>query len=433
MTWIQRYWLRRFVISSVWLAPLLAVVAAIVLHRAARWADAQTHWAWFDFGAPGAQALASVVASSMLTFTVFTFSILLLAVQIAGAQLSPRIITFALQSRLVKRALAVFVFTFTYSMAVMSRIGDTVPQLPMAIVVLCCLASIGIFVYLVDRTARVLRPAGIIGSIAEAANEVIDVIYPHALTGSEGAAVQPTIPISGKADRTVPYQGRSGILQAVDAVGLAEAARRSRCTIRVAPQVGDFVPRDEPLFYIYGSGEGLSDHELHHFVAFGAERTMQQDPAFAFRIIVDIASKALSLAINDPSTACLALDQIHRLLRIVGKRYLGDGTIRDSQGTVRVILPTPNWEDFVSLGMSEIRFFGASSIQVVRRLRAMIENLLAVLPESRHPALREQLELLDHTVERSFVDPTDRAYAGIGDAQGVGTSRRTPPASGSGR
>ena len=114
------------------------------------------------------------------------------------------------------------------------------------------------------------------------------------------------------------------------------------------------------------------------------------------------------------------------MLRIVGKRHLGDGTIRDEEGVVRVILPTPNWEDFVSLAMSEIRLFGASSLQIVRRLRAMIENLLAVLPEQRRPALHEQLKLLDRAVERSFADPADRAYAGISDYQGVGSSRHDP-------
>jgi uncharacterized membrane protein len=213
------------------------------------------------------------------------------------------------------------------------------------------------------------------------------------------------------------------VVQAIDGQGLAEMARRKHCTIRMAPQVGDFVTKGEPLFHVYGSHDDLCESGLHEFVAVGAERTFQQDPTFPVRIIVDIASKALSPAINDPSTAVLVLDQVHRLLRLLGRRYLGDGTIRDSEGVVRVVLPTPDWEDFVSLGMTEIRLFGGSNIQVVRRLRAMIENLLAVLPEIRHPALHEQLRLLNSTVERSFADPADRAAAGIGDYQGVGSAR----------
>jgi uncharacterized membrane protein len=396
----------------------------MVLHRVFWWIDVRTRWSWLGFSPEGARAVVGVIASSMLTFTVFAFSILLLAVQIAGAQLSPRVIALALKDRLLKWALGAFVFTFAYSIAVLSRIEDVVLQLPMVVVILGCFASIGMFLYLVDHTAKYLRPAGIIGSIAETADTVIENTYPLPFTGAEGLPAEQPISGASKASRTVYYRGASGMFQALDGPGLAEAARRNGCTIRLVPQVGDFVTKGQPLFHIYGNGEGLRDGELHQVVAFGPERTTHQDPTFAFRIIVDIASKALSPAINDPSTAVLALDQIHRLLRMVGQRYLGDGTIRDAEGTVRVILPTPNWEDFVSLGMAEIRLFGGSSIQVVRRLRAMIENLLAVLPEARHPALQEQLTLLDHTVERSFADPADRAYAGVGDCQGVGTSRR---------
>ena len=424
MTWIQRYRLRRFLDSSVWVGPLLSVVGAFALHRVLWWAELRTRWAWLDFSPEGARSAVGAVTSSMLTFTVFAFSILLLAVQIAGAQLSPRVITLAMEDRLLKWALGTFVFTFTFSLAVLSRITDVAPQLPMVVLVFGCFASLVVFVYLVDQTARNLRPAGVIGRIAGNANQVIEAVYPHPLKQAEVLSVEQAISASDRPARTLFYQGSSGILQALDGPGLAETARRHGCIIRMAPQVGDFITKGEPLFHIYGGGAGLSDPELHHAVAVGIERTLRQDPAFAFRIIVDIASKALSPAINDPSTAVLALDQIHRLLRIVGRRYLGDGTSRDTEGAVRVILPTPNWEDFVSLGMSEIRFFGGSSIQVVRRLRAMIENLLAVLPAVRHPALREQLELLNHTVERSFADPADRVHAGIGDYQGVGASRR---------
>ncbi|HVP11230.1 MAG TPA: DUF2254 domain-containing protein [Phycisphaerae bacterium] len=427
MTWIQRYRLKRFLESSVWVVPLLSVVAAMMLHRFLWWVELRTRWAWLDFSPEGARSVVSAVTSSMLTFTVFAFSILLLAVQIAGAQLSPRVITLAMEDRLLKLALGTFAATFTYSLAVLGRITDVAPQLSMVVVAIGCFASLGVFVYLVDQTAKNLRPAGVIGKVAGMANQVIEAVYPHPLKEADSLSAEQVISASDKPSRTIYYQGGSGMLQALDGPGLAETARRHGCIIRMAPQVGDFITNGEPLFHIYGDGAGLSDRELHQAMVVGVERTLRQDPAFAFRIIVDIASKALSPAINDPSTAVLALDQIHRLLRIVGRRYLGDGTIRDAAGAVRVILPTPNWEDFVSLGMSEIRFFGASSIQVVRRLRAMIENLLSVLPEMRHPALREQLELLDHTVERSYPDPADRANAGIGDCQGVGASRRNQP------
>jgi uncharacterized membrane protein len=147
---------------------------------------------------------------------------------------------------------------------------------------------------------------------------------------------------------------------------------------------------------------------------------MEQDPMFAFRILVDIAVKALSSAINDPTTAVLALDQIHRLLRTVGQRHLDTEAMLDASGRFGVAFRTPDWEDYVTLAASEIRHYGATSLQVVRRLRAMLENLKASLPPDRWPPLELQLRVLDRSVARAFPDPEDRAFAGVADLQGVG-------------
>src|SRR4029077_1592361 len=129
-------------------------------------------------------------------------------------------------------------------------------------------------------------------------------------------------------------------------------------------------------------------------IATGAERTMEQDPACAFRVIVDIASKGLSPAINDPTTAVLAIDRIHHLLRHVGSRRLDDERVRDANGRVRLIYRTPNWEDFLVLAVTEIRQFGGTSIQIARRLRAMLEDLMETLPEERAEPLRQELKML---------------------------------------
>jgi len=157
-------------------------------------------------------------------------------------------------------------------------------------------------------------------------------------------------------------------------------------------------------------------------MAFGEERTPEQDPAFAFRILVDVACKALSPAINDPTTAVFAIDQIHHLLRQVGVRRLGTGEVRDGEGNLRVFYRSPDWDDFILLAVTEIRQYGIQSMQVVRRLRAMLENLNVIVPPERREVLREQLRLLYNGVERSFNDPQDRASARCSDLQGVGGS-----------
>jgi len=135
---------------------------------------------------------------------------------------------------------------------------------------------------------------------------------------------------------------------------------------------------------------------------------------------VDIASKGLSPAVNDPTTAVLALDQIHHLLRNVGGRQLADGRVRDESGRLRLVYRTPDWEDFVHLAVTEIRHFGGTSIQVARRLRAMLENLIQTLPEGRAALLRQELKLLRRSAERFFPEPEDLALANVSDSQGVG-------------
>ena len=192
--------------------------------------------------------------------------------------------------------------------------------------------------------------------------------------------------------------------------------------IEFIPQVGDFVAADEPLFRLYGGAAGIDDRDLRASVAFGSERTLEQDPTFAFRILVDIAIKALSPAINDPTTAVLAIDQLHRLLRHVGLKHVAARRSGTKAGELRVIFRTPNWEDFVHLACTEIRHFGAGSIQIMRRMRSMLENLMLTLPPHRHPELRKQLELLDRRIEGQYAFAEDRALARIADPQGLGGS-----------
>lgn len=196
----------------------------------------------------------------------------------------------------------------------------------------------------------------------------------------------------------------------------------SNQTLSPFPEVGDFTATGDPLFRIYEGGGDLNDDELRSSVAMGQERTLEQDPMFAFRIMVDIASKALSPAINDPTTAVLAIDQIHHLLRDIGQRDLMDGREADRKGQLRLIYRTPNWEDFVHLAITEIRQYGRDSVQVMRRLKAMLENLIETLPEQRAPVLHQELRILASSAKRMFPEPDDQILADTSDLQGLGGS-----------
>ena len=187
----------------------------------------------------------------------------------------------------------------------------------------------------------------------------------------------------------------------------------------MVPQVGDFVAAGDHLFRVFRP-RGSSTGGLIPSLAIGQERTLEQDPTFAFRILVDIASKGLSPAINDPTTAVLAIDQIHHLLRNVGGRLLSDGHVRDAAGRLRLLYRTPNWDDFVCLAVTEIRQFGSESIQVACRLRAMLEDLLWTLPAEHHHLLRRSWNYCIDPPRDSSRNPTTVRLAAVGDLQGVG-------------
>jgi uncharacterized membrane protein len=253
---------------------------------------------------------------------------------------------------------------------------------------------------------------------------VIETVYSEPLGGMDDDASPPASP--GVPARVLAHGGSSDVVLAVDLPTLLYEAQRRNGVIELAPQVGDFLASGEPLFLLHGGAAAIADRKLMAAVAFGSERTLEQDPMFAFRILVDIGLKALSPAINDPTTGVLAIDQVHRLLRVVGRRRLRGDAVRGRDGAVRVILRTPNWEDFVHMACSEIRVCGAGSFQIARRLAAMIEDLLGLLPAHRLPALEKEKELLDRALQEHYRFPEDLALARVPDIQGLGGSARSP-------
>jgi uncharacterized membrane protein len=430
VSWRRWYTLRNYVYSSLWIIPFFAVLLYQVIIRgleplsrwmvSAGWIDAER--SFFGYSRDGAQAMLDVVVTFNMSFLVFIFGSLLVAIQVAGGQYTPRIIaTTLLRDNPIRFTVAYFIFTVLYALRVRTHLDQQFNQFDLLISANLGLGSVVLFLYLIDYAARMLRPVSIVARVAEDGIKVIESVYPE-LT-RRPSSVKPVVR-SGPPQRIVPHEGNSGNIIAVNVPGLVAEAVRANGLIEIVPQVGDFVAVDEPLFMLNGGAGAIEDITLRRLVVFGSERTLDQDPTFAFRVLVDIALKALSAAINDPTTAVLSIDQLHRLLRMVGLRHLRDEAITDDAGQLRVVLRTPNWEDFVHLSFREIRECGTGSIQIPRRLRAMVDNLMQTLPEHRHPALRAELDLLDRAIERQYAFPEDIALARIADAQGLGGSER---------
>jgi uncharacterized membrane protein len=402
-----------------WLFPAVAIVLALVTAPLVRSIDADTGWRVLGFTPEGASTVLTSLSTAMFTFLVFVISSLLLVVQLASAQLTPRIIVLAFESGYTRRAIAAFAFAFTFTLSVSGRITSTVPQLSVALSVGLCLLSIGVFFHFANRLAVDLRPVSVLTNVGEQGLRVLDAVYPSPFAAEADEHARIRIEPS-KVARVVTYGGDSGSVVRVSTSRIVQAAAAADVVVEMVPQVGDFITRGDPLFQVAAGRADVDGDELRRAVLIGAERTLEQDPRFAFRIIVDIANKALSPAINDPTTAVLAIDQIHKMLLRVGRRRLDEGVVRDDRGQVRFLHGTPDWDDYVSLGITEIRQYGAGSMQVSRRLFALLTHLLQVLPGRRAEPLRREIKLLRESVNRAFPDAEDREAAQVPDTQGMG-------------
>jgi uncharacterized membrane protein len=428
VSWLTRYRIRLFVRSSMWLFPALSIPTGLVALKLLL--SAETYFGWTtNISLDTARLIMSMVASSMFTLIALVCSAVLVAVQLASAQLTPRIIAIVYRDPFRKMALALFTFTFTFSVGVLARLeaSQPMPLLSGYVAAYGFLLNLALLLVFVDGMGKSLRPSSALRTVGLLGRGVVTAVYPHWL--DEHSVPPEPVEAFEKGPRRVVLNEDDGALLMFDMKGLLSRARRYNCVIELVPEVGDFVAAGDPLFRIYDGGDRIPDEVLRGSVAIGQERTLEQDPMFAFRIIVDIAAKALSPAVNDPTTAVLAIDQIHHLLRLVGTRYLAEGHVADATGRVRFVHRTPDWEDFVRLAVTEVRQYGRDSIQVMRRLRAMLENLIETLPERRAPALRRELELLGSSVKRTFPDVDDQSLAVESDLQGLGSGsdgRRAP-------
>jgi uncharacterized membrane protein len=155
-------------------------------------------------------------------------------------------------------------------------------------------------------------------------------------------------------------------------------------------------------------------------VALGVERTIEQDPAFAIRVMVDVATRALSPAINDPSTAVQILDHLGETLRLIGTTKLPGAPVPADAFTIGLVMPDRAWRDYLSLAVTEIREYGADSLQVVRRLRSLLEELAGQALPKNQAAVHDEMRRLEATVEAAFHGSVDLDRARLADAQGIG-------------
>ncbi|MEV8479884.1 DUF2254 domain-containing protein [Streptomyces sp. NPDC051173] len=420
--------LREHLRDTFWFAPAVGLVGAAVtavvaleldwllIESLQRDGDYDTVSSLIDL-ADDTKSIITTVGSAMLTFIGVVFSISLVALQMASGQFSPRVVRLYVRSRITKCTFAVFLATFLFALLVQASYqGDTdprtvrtVPFISSIACVVMVMVSLVLFVAYVNSTIRLMRVSHVIDRIAWESFRVLD---KHGAAGGE-------VPELGPVSAEITHRGRAGVLRDVNIARLVRVARRYGVVLRLIPRIGDFVVPGTPVLAVHG-GTGPPPRALRYTVSVGVERTFHQDLGFGLRQLSDIAQRALSPAVNDPTTAVQCLDRIVQILATVAGRPLGALRHPDRKGTVRLVQDLPGWTNLVDLGFAEIRGCATGAPQVTRRLMAALDDLSALAPEGRRAPLRRHRVLLRQAVERTVPEPADRTFALLPDRQGIG-------------
>lgn len=391
--------------STLWLIPSVFVAGAVGLSFAAeavdrRLSSERSTWFLFGGGPEGARELFSAVATSMLTFTGLVFSITILVLQLASNQFSPRALRTFLKDSGSKLAMGVFVGTFVYALLGLRLVrGATedresfVPALSAWLTVPLALISVGAFIAYLQHVAQSIRAIVVIRRIAEDTRTALERLYPEGLGGSadeDSHVHHPQGPPSGQ----VRSAGRFGVVAAIDEERLLDIAQQGEVALALRARVGEFVPLNAPLFDVWGDTAKIDGDAVRRCVTLGTERTLVQDASYGFRQLVDVAGRALSPAMNDPTTAVEVIDQLHDLLRRLVERRFPDAN-RRMDDRVLLVLPRPDWGDYVRLALDEIQQWGRDSLQVRGRIAVLLRDLLEVAPPFRREPLLRQLQLLE--------------------------------------
>jgi uncharacterized membrane protein len=415
---------RQRIALSLWFLPTIYAAASIGAANLTIWLDSVVD---APIGVrpdlvsdPGTAAtFAGAIAAATLAFVAVVFATTLVAIQLAASQYSPRAVRIFIRSRVTRITLGLFLATFVFSLIVLvsnrasvSSAKQFAPVVSVTALLALSLATVFGFVAYLHGVVRLMRVQYLLETIASESRRSIEENFPPA---SAYVDVEPPAP--DPAAHRLCYTGTAGVITATDLHGLAELCRRNECWLELTVGVGEYLAHGTPIALVHGGD--LHDRDVTRFFLIRGERTFVQDPAFGFRQLVDIAIRALSPAVNDPTTGVQAIDRISDLLAITGGRLDPTGLRVDSSGTVRVKRKLRNFEGLLVLALTEVIRYGADAPQVVRRLRGMLDELESTLSPERQAAIARQRDLLEAAVTAALPAPFSDVSS-TADREGLG-------------
>lgn len=366
-----------------------------------------------------AVAILSAIASGMMALTAIVFALVFVAVQLGNTSYSPRLLSVLGDDHFLAHALGIFSGTFLYALMAIRTVdivggpGINIAEILLAFVWL--LASVTVLVRLLPRI-RGLAISEVLIGLERRACAAAARVYPVELTGAPLAPA----PAPGPVSHVIRYAGPPRFLVGLDLARLVDCAAAAEAQIVVPAAIGDELIDGDPLVLVHGATHPVHEQAVRQAVWLARERAIDNDPAYAIRLLVDIAIRALSPAINDPTTAVNVLGELDGILRFLGKRVIDDNQARDARGVVRVVRAVASWDDLIALSLTEIHLYGHDAYQVERRLSAMLRDLAALLPAERRAVLEQFERWRAHDLQRAgdaaheWIDPFAIDRQGIG-------------------
>lgn len=408
--------------TSLWPVPTLGIVLALVAAVSLTHLDVSidsalpdtvTYWI-FGGDADAARSILGSLASSLITVTSLTFSLTVVTLQLASSQFSPRLLRTFTRDRVVQVTLALFLGTFVFALTVLRTVRSStdaveefVPQILVTVTYLLTIASVIGLVLFLAHLAQEIRVETMLRTVHREAAETID----RTLRDLETTEHNDQQPGEGSVPLLAP---RSGFVTYVQSRQLAESATKLDAVIMVTVAIGGSIVEDTPIGRAWPSDPArpLTDddrdqlqHGLDRAVGIGFERTPIDDVSFGLRQLTDIAAKALSPGVNDPTTATHALGHSSALICALARLPLGDERVRDDQDTLRGLVRRPTFPDLLRLAIDQPRRYGANEPQVAERIYQMLSEVawIASTPLQQH-AIREELNRLQDAVHAEKPD-----------------------------
>jgi uncharacterized membrane protein len=416
-----------------WQIPMLYIAAGLVASAVLpRLEEAYLGRYLHEISVNTAIAFFSAVSSGMMALTGIVFAISFVVVQFSALAYSPRLVLVFSKDSRVFHTLGTFFLTFSYSLAALlwtdrNGSGD-VPAFSASLVMILLIISMVMFARMI-QSLNTLQINNVLRTIGGRGRAVIYEMFDRMPTCTGGdAPPAPIVPADlGPPAQSLAYRGEPMVIAKLEIAALVQLAVAADALLVLDCAVGETLLEGATLLNVYRARAPLPQKALMQCIHLETARTYEQDPRYAIRLLVDIAIRALSPGINDPTTAVQALDQIEDLLRRLGRREFDAGQAVDAHGVPRLVFPVPTWQDYLALSFDEIRQYGAASVQVMRRLRAALVGLAEAVSAERREAVLRYIRHLDLSIDRTAFDAQDKASALEEDRQGLGMSRKHSP------